>query len=129
MDKKIVRIILILVIVCVVLISIMYATRWFAQEIYEDVSNMTPPGPEVPSVTYDVDKAAGTITITSIEGNSDELVWSNVELLESYLDFNATLPTGTIDEGDVITDCEGPVALVWKPSGAIFYPRNIRLIC
>ena len=119
MDKN-TKIILLVVIIVIAAISVLLATRWIAQEVYEDVADMVGAPPEAPSVTYEVDKTAGTIIITSIEGNSEELLWSNVELADIYVEFQAILPTGTIDEGDVITDCEGPVLLIWKPNGAFF---------
>ena len=119
MEKKI-KIILLVVIIVIAVIGFLFATRWVAQDIYEDVSNMQPPVLQAPTVTYDVDNTAGTMTITSIEGNPEELLWSNVELADAYVEFQATLPSGTIDEGDIITECEGPVLLIWKPNGAFF---------
>jgi hypothetical protein len=120
MEKKIKLIVLIVALIVVAAICFFIASRWAAQQIYEDVTDMTGHPPEAPSVTFNVDKTGGTITITSIEGNPAELVWSNVELLHSNAVFSATLPTGTIDQGDVITDCQGPVLLIWKPNGAFF---------
>lgn len=113
-------IILVVAVIAIAAIGFLIATRWVAQEIYEDVADMTGTPAEGPSVTYDVDLIAGTMTITSIEGDPEELLWSNVELADIYVEFQATLPIGTIDEGDVITDCEGPILLIWKPTGSFF---------
>ena len=45
----------------------------------------------------------------------DGLSWSNVDKRDS----NCTLPTGTIDGGDYITNCAGNIILVWKPSNSV----------
>jgi hypothetical protein len=121
MEKKIKIIVVLLVALVVVGISLVFGSIWIAQENYKKVQNIIPPAPEAPHVTYNVNTTADTITITSISGNPGELIWSNVELLNSsVIHFQATLPTGTIDIGDVITDCDGPVLLIWKPTGARF---------
>jgi hypothetical protein len=121
MEKKIKIIVVILVALIVVGISLVFGSMWYAQQIYKNVSDINPPGPEAPAVTYDMNTTADTITITSISGTPGELIWSNVEPLNSsVIHFQATLPTGTIDVGDVITDCDGPVLLLWKPTGARF---------
>jgi hypothetical protein len=38
------------------------------------------------------------------------LVWENVDLSG-----NAELPTGSIRDGDIISDCEGQIILIWIP--------------
>src|SRR4030042_6962054 len=45
------------------------------------------------------------------------LSWSNVDKRDSH----CTLPTGTIDGGDYITNCAGNVVLVWIPSNSVLY--------
>lgn len=49
-----------------------------------------------------------------------DLIWENIKLWEKK-EGNATLPTGSINVGDVITNCSGQVCLIWKPSGDVFW--------
>lgn len=67
--------------------------------------------PGTPSITYACNVTQGTITIFTVDGNTSELVWSNVVFSDVNWEFQATLPTGTIDAGDIITNCSGKVAL------------------
>jgi branched-subunit amino acid transport protein AzlD len=68
-----------------------------------------------PVITIDIDKYNQTTTILSIENGTD-LFWSNVELVNG----TATLPTGSIDEGDIITECIGILDFKWKPTNEVF---------
>ena len=43
-----------------------------------------------------------------------ELIWENIELYG-----NGTLPIGSIDIGDIITNCTGFVSIEWKPSRTV----------
>jgi hypothetical protein len=123
MEKKI-KIILLIVIIIIAVISVLLATRWIAFETYKQVSEMVGSAPEkyAPNVTYEKNETARTITITLIEGEPGELLWSNVELYNpnNMYSMEATLPNGTIDVGDVITDCDGLIWLRWKPTGGNF---------
>ncbi len=51
--------------------------------------------------------------------SDSDLIWDNIEIYEER--GNATLPTGTIDKGDVITNCSGEVCLIWKPTQGLVY--------
>jgi hypothetical protein len=68
-----------------------------------------------PIFNFDIDKYNKTITIISIEEGTD-LYWYNVK----YLNGTATLPTGSIDEGDIITDCIGKLDFKWIPTNEVF---------
>ncbi len=68
-----------------------------------------------PVFMVDIDRYNQTITILSIENGTD-LFWSNVELVTG----TAKLPTGSIDVGDVITECIGILDFKWKPTNEIF---------
>ena len=48
------------------------------------------------------------------------LSWSNVDKKNSI----CTLPTGTINAGDYITNCEGDIILVWRPSNSAIYESS-----
>lgn len=53
-----------------------------------------------------------TLTVTKVEKYS-YYNWSDIEVTMG----NATLPTGFIDVGDIITNCSNEVELVYKPQG------------
>jgi hypothetical protein len=74
-----------LILIIAVIIAVLIIGRMLALKVYEQVSDMTGPGPvnNAPPVTYTKNETAGTITITSIEGNPEELLWSNVEVYNS----------------------------------------------
>jgi hypothetical protein len=58
-----------------------------------------------------------TLTLIRIVNTGNFVNWSDVEITRG----SATLPTGTIDEGDVITNCGGVVTLVYKLGPGIGY--------
>jgi len=121
-EKK--TILIIVVIVIAAIIAFFIVTKWISSEVYDYMSEMTPapPEPYAPNVTYEKNVTAHTITIMSIDGKTEELLWSNVELYnpqDMYL-MKVTLPNGTIDVGDVITGCEGVIWLRWIPTGGDF---------
>jgi len=68
-----------------------------------------------PVLTVELDRINKTITIVSIEEGTD-LIWSNVEVLVG----TATIPEGTIDEGDMITNCTEILDFNWIPTNEIF---------
>ena len=73
------------------------------------------PDEETPVLTVDLDRYNKTITVLSVEKGT-HLLWSNVEIRNG----TATLPEGSIDPGDVITDCIGFLDFVWKPTMTVF---------
>ncbi|GEM_PF-3007298 len=60
-----------------------------------------------------IDLTNKTLTLIHFTGNS--VNWSDVEMTKG----SATLPTGTIDIGDVITNCSGVVTLLSKSDGGL----------
>ena len=120
MEKKIKQLLLLIIGVIIIFIIIVLSKRWIAEKVFEEVSDVIGPSPvnNAPPVTYEKNETARTITITSIEGEPDELLWSNVELYnpQDMYSMEATLPNGTIDVGDVITDCDGLIFLMWIPT-------------
>ena len=120
-DKKNKKIIIIVAYIVIAVTILSFAAQWIEIQTYKDAIEKMGSGPEgdPPLVKYEKNETARTITITSIEGEPDELLWSNVELFNPYnmYSMEATLPNGTIDVGDVITDCDGLVWLRWIPTG------------
>ena len=68
-----------------------------------------------PCIDFQMDKNAGNLTVDQIRFDHDEylidLDWYHVGIRSG----NATLPFGTIEVGDVITNCTGNVKLMWIP--------------
>ena len=63
----------------------------------------------------EMDLTNKTLTVTKVYPLS-YFSWSDIEVVSG----NATLPTGIIDVGDVITNCSGEVKLVNKLLNEIF---------
>jgi len=61
-------------------------------------------------IVFEQNQSVGTLMVTELAHPSG--LWKYVEIESG----NATLPTGYIDFGDVITNCSGIVRLVWTPS-------------
>lgn len=61
-----------------------------------------------------MDKNSKTLTVQKIYDK--EMKWEENEVCSGI----ATLPSGTIREGDVITNCEGNVALRYIPKNILF---------
>lgn len=60
------------------------------------------------------DSTKKTLTVTHIGYSPKSLNWSDIEVRG-----NATLPTGTIDIGDIITNCSGEVVLIFLPENIL----------
>jgi len=61
-------------------------------------------------IIFSIDTINKTLTVTEIYSQGRILYWPEVNITDG----SATLPYGTIDVGDVITDCEGYLKLIWK---------------
>ena len=61
-----------------------------------------------------------TLTIITIYPANEPLYWNDISVTNG----SATLPTGTIDLNDVITDCDGFVELTYKPTETTLYEHN-----
>ena len=72
---------------------------------------------EVP-LSLAMDKSSKTLTVQKLYENN--LKWEESEICSG----DAMLPSGTIKEGDVITDCNGNVALRHIPSNVLFGAYN-----
>jgi len=64
-------------------------------------------------IIFSIDTINKTLTVTEIYAQGRTLHWPEVNITDG----SATLPSGTIDVGDVITDCEGNLELIWKDTG------------
>ena len=67
-----------------------------------------------PSAVFTMDKSNKILTVQKIY--EDNLKWSEHEICSG----NASLPTGLIKEGDIITNCNGNVAIRHIPSNTLF---------
>ena len=68
-----------------------------------------------PVISIEIDKYNKTFMINKIEGGAD-LYWYNVEIING----SATLPEGTIDEGDIIINCTEILDFKWIPTNELF---------
>ena len=64
-------------------------------------------------IIFSKDTNSKTLTVTEIYSQGRTLHWPEVIVTNG----SATLPYGTIDVGDVITDCEGHLELKWESTG------------
>jgi hypothetical protein len=64
-------------------------------------------------IIFSIDTVNKTLTVNEIYSDGITLYWPEV----TVNDGSATLPFGTIDVGDVITDCEGYLELIWSDTG------------
>jgi hypothetical protein len=65
------------------------------------------------------DSANKTLRVTDVEKPS-YYKWNEIEVIMG----NATLPIGTINTGDLITNCSGVVKLVYNPSATLLGEWN-----
>ena len=94
--KTIVAILVVLIIVLLIIGGVYFIiqnsfNKWIAE-----------PAPH--SITFSEDVNNRTLTVTDFEPSEEEgtvLYWRDVEILSG----TATLPSGTIDIGDIITNC------------------------
>jgi hypothetical protein len=71
------------------------------------------PSPSSPfAVKQDIDNKTLIVKYVREEG----LSWENVKLMN---DSSASLPDGTIEVEDTITNCNGSVILVWIPNNSV----------
>ena len=61
-----------------------------------------------------MDKASKTLTVQKTY--DDSLNWQKTEICSG----KATLPTGTVQVGDVVTNCEGNLSLRHIPTSVLF---------
>ena len=65
------------------------------------------------NIIFSIDTTDKTLTVTEIFSHGRTLHWPEVAIKDGF----ATLPYGTIDVGDIITDCEGYLELIWGDTG------------
>lgn len=73
-------------------------------------------------LVFSMDENTRTLTVQKIY--EDSLKWEDNEICSG----NATLPTGEIKEGDVVTNCEGNVALRYIPTNTLLGGYNFKKI-
>jgi len=69
---------------------------------------------EKPKAVFSMNKNTKTLTVQKIYEN--DLKWEEHEICSG----DATLPSGLIKEGDIVTNCKGNVALRHVPSNTLF---------
>ena len=74
-----------------------------------------------PIISVELDNYNKTLTIVSIEEGTN-LLWSDVTLING----SATFPAGTIDVGDMVTDCQEILDFKWIPTNEVFLHVEFR---
>jgi hypothetical protein len=69
------------------------------------------------SIIFSMDSINKTLTVQEIYSNGRTLQWPEVIISKG----SATLPDGTIDVGDKITDCKGNLVLKWEDTGILIF--------
>ncbi len=77
-------------------------------------------GKEKLPVLFSMDKNTRTLTVQKIYNSN--LNWEDNEICSG----NATLPSGTIKEGDVVVNCNGNVALRHIPTNTLIGAYNFK---
>ena len=67
-----------------------------------------------PPAVFSMDKSTNTLKVQKI--HEDNLKWDEHEICSG----TATLPSGSIKEGDMVKDCKGNVAIRHIPSNTLF---------
>ena len=114
MDKQTKTIVLI--VVAVVIIFVLY----FAFVTYQYVSEELPGPKDMPTwMKFNIDKSEKTIIVEYIEAESKylPLSWSDISITNG----TATLPIGTIDIGDTITNCGGNLEFIYEPDNTFLF--------
>ena len=113
MDKKLVTIAVI--VICIVSIAVFVLI--YETNKPDDIS------PKTPEIEFRPDSAYLTLTVMTVNISEDtDLLWSDVSVKNG----SATLPTGTIDIGDEITNCSGFIELVWIPTNEIIWSGEVK---
>ena len=71
-------------------------------------------------IIFSIDTINKTLTVTQIYSQGRTLYWPEITINNGF----ATLPYGTIDIGDVITNCEGYLELIWKETGVHIFSTD-----
>ncbi len=109
------------VIIAVVVAVIIIIPIMISAAVYVYVSGMMGPSGstyQTPTIMFTPDIEQHALTVTHVDSNN-YYFWSNIEIDEER--GNATLPTGRITVGDVITDCEGTIELTFTPTYDVVY--------
>lgn len=67
-----------------------------------------------PQIEFEEDLIDKTLTVVNLDMDLD---WENITISSGY----ATLPSGTINVGNVITNCSGHVALIYEHTNTLLY--------
>ena len=103
--KNNIKIVVLLIVVFIILYCLHITIGDRFEDLYADSSYCGET-----QIIFSKDTTNKTLTVTEIYSQGRTLYWPEVNISEG----SATLPFGTIDVGDVITNCEGYLKLIWK---------------
>ncbi len=74
------------------------------------------------NIFFETDLSQKTLTVSSIHPQDRDFYWSEISVVNG----SANLPTGIIEVGDIITNCEGYLELEWSTTGIKILERDFR---
>jgi len=75
-----------------------------------------------PTIIFMKDNETKTLTVTNIYPEDEDFYWPEISIKNG----SATLSYGTIEIGDIITNCEGYLELVWGTSCIPIHQADFR---
>jgi hypothetical protein len=106
--KNNIKIIVLLIVVFIILYFLHITIEDRFEDQYDDFSYEGET-----QIIFSKDITNKTLTVTEFYSQGSTLHWPQVAINNG----SATLPFGTIDVGDVITNCEGYLELIWGDTG------------
>jgi len=118
--KNNIKIITLLFVVFVILyaLHVTIGSQFGSEENYSDYTDS-------PNIIFETDTLNNILTVSEIHPEYIELHWSEISLI-SLDNGSASLPYGTIEIGDRITDCKGYFRLEWEITGITITTADFR---
>ena len=118
--KNNIKIIALLLVVFVILyaLHVTIGDRFGSQEDYSDYTDSL-------NIIFETDTLNNILTVSDLYPEDQEWHWPQVSLI-SLDNGSATLPHGTIEVGDQITDCKGYFRLEWETTGNTITTADFR---
>lgn len=118
--KNNIKIIALLFVVFVILyaLHVTIGKQFFSHEGNSDYTDS-------PTIIFETDTQNKILTVSDTHPEDMEWHWPQVSLI-SLDNGSATLPHGTIQIGDQITDCKGYFELVWETTGSTIITADFR---
>jgi hypothetical protein len=114
--KNNIKIVLLLFVVFVIL----YALHITFGDRFEDYYGDSFCHIQSPTIIFMQDNETKTLTVTEIYPKDKNFYWSEISIANG----SATLPYGIIKVGDIITNCQGYLELVWGESCIPIYQTD-----